>query len=125
MANPKKNQNLTSYTYESVDGTTSTIKVGQDGVTREMIVLLQQDDQRKQLIALRKQLKTKRLQWISCLTAFEDEAPETEPETEPAEEETEEEPEEAYEEPEAPEVDVTAALVQEPKKGGTKKGAKK
>lgn len=58
----------------------------------------------------------------------EDEAPETEPETEPAEEaeeETEEEPEEAYEEPEAPEVDVTAALVQEPKKGGTRKGAKK
>ena len=54
-----------------------------------------------------------------------DETPETEPETEPAEEETEEEPEEAYEEPEAPEVDVTAALVQEPKKGGSKKGAKK
>ena len=52
------------------------------------------------------------------------EAPETEPETEPAEEETEEEPEEVYEEPEAPEVDVTAALVQEPKKG-TKKGARK
>ena len=46
MATLKKNQNPTSYTYESVDGSTSTIEVGKDGVTKEMIVLLQQDDNR-------------------------------------------------------------------------------
>ena len=42
--NSKKNP--TTYTYESVDGSTSTIEVGKDGVTKEMIVLLQQDDNR-------------------------------------------------------------------------------
>lgn len=46
MATLKKNQDPTTYTYESVDGSTSTIRVGEDGVTEEMIVLLQQDDNR-------------------------------------------------------------------------------
>ena len=49
MATLKKNQDPTTYTYESVDGSTSTIRVGEDGVTEEMIVLLQQDDNRNYL----------------------------------------------------------------------------
>ena len=44
MATLRKNQNPTSYTYESVDGSTSTIRVGKDGVTKKWIVFLQQND---------------------------------------------------------------------------------
>ena len=66
MATLKKNQNPTSYTYESVDGSKSTIKLGEDGVTKEWLLFLAKDDaamleqddyQQKQLIILEVMLK--------------------------------------------------------------------
>ena len=40
--NSKKNP--TTYTYESVDGSKSTIKLGEDGVTKEWLLFLAKDD---------------------------------------------------------------------------------
>ena len=44
--NPK---DTTSYTYESVDGSKRTIRVGEDGVTEEMILFLKASDNRMSL----------------------------------------------------------------------------
>ena len=43
MANIQKKK-ATTYTYESVDGSRSTILVGQDGVTRKWLAFLMEDD---------------------------------------------------------------------------------
>ncbi len=43
-----KNDN-TTYTYKSVDGTTSTIRVGENGVTEDMIILLKAEDHKEEL----------------------------------------------------------------------------
>ena len=44
----KKNDN-TIYTYKSVDGTTSMIRVGENGVTEDMIILLKAEDHKQEL----------------------------------------------------------------------------
>ncbi len=44
MNTQKSSEQATTYTYKSVDGSTRTIRVGEDGVTEEMIVLLQESD---------------------------------------------------------------------------------
>ena len=44
MANNRKAKQATTYTYQSVDGSTSTIQVGQDGVTQQWIAFLKTDD---------------------------------------------------------------------------------
>ncbi|MBR2662156.1 MAG: hypothetical protein IKE25_00435 [Clostridia bacterium] len=43
MANIQKKK-ATTYTYESVDGTKTTIQVGKDGVTQKWLALLMEDD---------------------------------------------------------------------------------
>ena len=43
MANIQKKR-ATTYTYESVDGSRSTIQVGQDGVTKKWLAFLMEDD---------------------------------------------------------------------------------
>ena len=43
MANIQKKK-PTTYTYESVDGTKTTIQVGKDGVTKKWLALLMEDD---------------------------------------------------------------------------------
>ena len=43
MANIQK-KNPTTYTYESVNGTKSTIQVGKDGVTQKWLAILMEDD---------------------------------------------------------------------------------
>lgn len=42
--NTRKTSEQTTYTYKSVDGSTRTIRVGEDGVTEEMIILLRDSD---------------------------------------------------------------------------------
>lgn len=44
MANNQKKKIPTTYTYESVDGSKSTIQVGQDGVTKKWLAFLMEDD---------------------------------------------------------------------------------
>ena len=49
MDTRKTIEKATTYTYKSVDGTSRTIRVGEDGVTEEMIVLLRDSDREMDL----------------------------------------------------------------------------
>lgn len=48
MANNSKKKAIT-YTYKSVDGSTQTIRIGEDGVTKKMILLLRDSDREMEL----------------------------------------------------------------------------